>query len=246
MHAFRALARSESRLFLRDLPASVSTLALPVLLVAAFGLIPGFGDASPDLGGQSGTQFIAAISVGITIALLGFSVLPGGLATNREKGILRRLAATPVNPTRMLAAQVTICAGALAFSLLLVLGVARIGYGVPLPAEPVRFALAVLLGAAAMFSLGLLIGALAPTARSGTALGMGLFFPSMFLAGVYVPREALPPVVQHLSDFTPLGACVEALRDTWAGHGVRPLHLAIMAGYAVAACLVALRVFRWQ
>jgi ABC-2 type transport system permease protein len=246
MHAFRALARTEIKLFLRDLPASVTTLAIPVLLVAAFGLIPGFGDAAPDLGGQSGTQFIASISVGIAIAVLGFAVLPGGLAANREKGILRRLATTPVAPSRMLAAQVTVCAGALAFSLLLVLGAARLGYGVPLPAEPLRFALVVLLGAAAMFSLGLLIGALAPTARSGSALGMALFFPSMFLAGVYVPREALPPAVQHISDFTPLGACVQALRDAWVGHGVRPLHLAIMAGYAVAACLVAPRVFRWQ
>src|SRR5689334_6377716 len=107
MHAFRALARTEVKLFLRDLPASVTTLAIPVLLVAAFGLIPGFGKADPDLGGQSGTQFIAAISVGIAVAVLGFAVLPGGLAANREKGILRRLATTPVAPSRMLAAQVT-------------------------------------------------------------------------------------------------------------------------------------------
>jgi ABC-2 type transport system permease protein len=246
MHAFRALARIEGRLFLRDLPASVTTLAIPVLLVAAFGLIPGFGDADPDLGGQSGTQYIASIAVGLSIAVLGFAWLPGGLASNREKGILRRLAATPVGPARLLAAQVTVGAGALVLSMVLVLGVSRIGYGVALPARPAEFALVVVLAAAALFSLGLLIGALAPSARSGNALGMGLFFPSMFLAGVYVPREVLPPAVQHVSDLTPLGACVQALRDTWVGHDARPLHLAIMAGYAVLACLVAPRVFRWQ
>jgi ABC-2 type transport system permease protein len=246
MHAFRALARTESRLFLRDLPASVSTLALPVLLVLGFGLIPGFGDVDPELGGQSGTQFIASISVGIAIAVLGFAVLPAGLATNREKGILRRLAATPVGPARLLAAQVTVAGAALGLSLLLVVGAARLGYGVPLPADPLPFLAAVVLGTSAMFSLGLLIGALAPSARAGNGIGMSLFFPSMFLAGVYVPREVLPPAVQHLSDFTPLGACIQALRDTWVGHGVRPLHLVIMAGYAVVASMIAVRAFRWQ
>jgi ABC-2 type transport system permease protein len=246
MHAFRALARTESRLFLRDLPASVTTLAIPVLLVAAFGLIPGFGDAAPDLGGQSGTQFIAAISVGIAIAILGFAWLPGGLASNREKGILRRLAATPVGPARMLAAQLVVGAGALLLSLTLVMGGARIAYGVPLPADPLQFAAVIVLGGAAMFSIGLLIGALVPSARAGSGIGMALFFPSMFLAGVYVPRETLPPALQHVSDFTPLGACVQALRDTWVGHGVRPLHLVIMAGYAVVVSTLAVRSFRWQ
>lgn len=246
MHAFRALARTESRLFLRDLPASISTLAVPVLLVVAFGLIPGFGDASPDLGGQSGTQFIAAISIGIAIAILGFAVLPPGLAANREKGILRRLAATPVGPARLLAAQVGVAGAALVLSLVLVVGAARLGYGVPLPADLPWFLLTVVLGTAAMFSLGLLVGAVAPSARAGSGIGMAMFFPSMFLAGVYVPRETLPPALQHVSDFTPLGACVQALRDTWVGHGVRPLHLVIMAGYAVLASTVAVRSFRWQ
>jgi ABC-2 type transport system permease protein len=86
----------------------------------------------------------------------------------------------------------------------------------------------------------------APGARAANGIGMSLFFPSMFLAGVYVPREVLPPVLQHVSDLTPLGATVQALRDTWVGHPPRPLHLAIMAGYAVVAGAAAARLFRWE
>ncbi len=58
---------------------------------------------------------------------------------------------------------------------------------------------------------------MAPTAKAANAIGMTLFFPSMFLAGVYVPRETFSPFLQHVSDVTPLGAALAAVRDTLAG-----------------------------
>ena len=62
--ALVAMTKTETTLFFREplLPALV--LALPVLLVIGFGLIPGFGDPSSDLSGQSGTEYIASIGVG--------------------------------------------------------------------------------------------------------------------------------------------------------------------------------------
>jgi ABC-2 type transport system permease protein len=75
---------------------------------------------------------------------------------------------------------------------------------------------------------------------------MTLFFPSMFLAGVYVPREALPTALQHVSDVTPLGAALQSFRTAWSGDLPRPLHLVTMAAYAVVAGLAAARFFRWE
>ena len=75
-HALAAMTKIETKLFFREplLPALV--LALPVLLVIGFGLIPGFGDPSSDLSGQSGTEYIASIGVAIVLAVLGLSILP--------------------------------------------------------------------------------------------------------------------------------------------------------------------------
>ena len=110
--ALAAMTRTETTLFFREplLPALV--LLLPVLLVVGFGLIPGFGDPSPDLSGQSGTEYIASIGVAIVLAVLGLSILPTTLGTYRERGVLRRLRATPVTPGTLLGAQLLLVGGA--------------------------------------------------------------------------------------------------------------------------------------
>jgi ABC-2 type transport system permease protein len=246
MSALTKLTVVESKLFLRDRVAAPVTLVLPLLLVIAFGLIPGIRDPDPDLGGQAPIELVAAIGVAIALAMLGLSVLPTVLATYRERGILRRLGATPVHPASLLGAQLVVSMAAAVVSIALLIGVGSLAVGLPLPRQPAGFALAFLLGLAALFTVGLLVAALAPTTRAATGIGMSLFFPSLFLAGVYVPREAMPPVLRHISDFTPLGAALQSFRDTWSGDLPRPLHLVTMAGYAVLAGVAAARFFRWE
>jgi ABC-2 type transport system permease protein len=236
----------EARLFLRDRVPAVLILALPAALVVAFGLIPGFDKPSDDLSGQTGNELIAAIAVALVLALLGLSVLPTMLSTYREQGVLRRMSATPVAPTNVLGAQLVVYVTAALISMLLVLGIGDVAFGVPLPENLGGFVLCAVLGMAALFAVGLLIAALARGAKAANAISMSLFFPSMFLAGVYVPREALPPVLQHISDLTPLGATLQSVRDTWTGDAPRAMHLVTMAGYAVLASVAAARTFRWE
>ena len=68
----------------------------------------------------------------------------------------------------------------------------------------------------------------------------------MFLAGVYVPRETFPRSCRHVSDVTPLGAALQAVRDTWQGAVPQPVHLVTMVGWALVAGVVAARTFRWE
>lgn len=246
MTALRKLTVVETKLFLRDRTSLLVVLALPAVLVLAFGSIPGFGDPNPDLGGQTGTELIAAIGVALVVAMLGLSVLPTVLATYRERGVLRRLRATPVHPGSLLAAQLVVAALAAIVAVALLLGLGAAAVGLPMPGHPLGFVAAFVLGLAALGAVGLVIAALAPSSRGATGIGMVAFFPSLFLAGVYVPRELLPTALQRISDFTPLGAALESFRDAWGGDLPRPMHLVTMAGYAVVAGLAAARFFRWE
>jgi ABC-2 type transport system permease protein len=180
------------------------------------------------------------------IGVVGFNVVPSFLAGYREKGILRRLHATPADPAMLPAAQLAVGAGAALASVALVLGLGRAAFGVALPARPGWFALVVVLATAALLAVGLVIAALAPSGRAASVIGAIAFQPSLFLAGVWVPREALPAGLQRASDFTPLGAALQAVRDTWTGAAPRPLHLGILAAYTLVAALVAARLFRWE
>jgi ABC-2 type transport system permease protein len=117
---------------------------------------------------------------------------------------------------------------------------------VPAPREAGWFVLSLLLGIAALFSLGMLVSAVAPSARASAGLGWLLFFPNMFFAGVYFPTEEMSPVMRQIGNFTPLGAALHAVRDSWMGLPPRPEYLGIMAAYAVISAVVAARFFRWE
>jgi len=219
---------------------------LPVALVIGFGLIPGFGDPQKNLSGQIGTQYIASVGVAIVLAILGLNGVPIVIGQYRERGILRRLGVTPVRPLTLLGADLMVWAAAAILSVAVVVGVARVAFHVPAPVAAGWFVLSVLLGIAALFALGLLVAAAAPTARSAAGLGWLLFFPNMFLAGVYFPTDEMSPVMRQIGNFTPLGAALHAVRDSWMGLDPRPQYLGIMAAYAVIAGALAARFFRWE
>jgi ABC-2 type transport system permease protein len=246
MNGFTRLALTEGRLFLREKLSVIGVFAFPVGLVVAFGLIPGFGKPQKSLADQIGTEYIAALGIAIVLVSLGLQAVPMVIAQYRERGVLRRLAVTPVRPLTLLVAKMAVWAVAAMLSVVLIVAVSRLAFHVPLPAEPGWFVLSVLLGLASLFALGMLVTAVAPTARSATGLALALYFPNMFLAGVWIPASQMSPALQRAGNFTPLGSALHAVADSWMGIDPRLEYLGIMAGWAVIAGGLAARYFRWD
>jgi ABC-2 type transport system permease protein len=240
------LTLMELRLFLREPLAVFFAVAFPVLLVGILGSVPGFRQPQQGLGGLRVIDVYVPITIAFVLVMLALSVLPTTLATYRERGILRRLATTPVRPIALLVAQMATSLLTALLTVGLVLAVARIAFGVELPKQPVAFVLTLFLGAAAVFAMGLVLAAVAPSAKAAQGIGTLLFFPTLFFAGLWVPIQAMPAALQRISDLTPLGATVQALQAASGGAWPRPLHLAVMAAYVVLLGLVAARTFRWQ
>ncbi len=246
MNGFGRLALVEGKLFLREKGALIGVFGLPVALVIGFVLIPGFSDPQKGLSDQIGTEYIAAVGVAIVLASLGLTGVPMVLGQYRERGVLRRLGVTPVRPLTLLLADLTVWAAAAVISVALVVAVVRFAFHVPAPVESGWFILSVLLGIAALFATGLLAASVAPTARSSAGIGWLLFFPNMFLAGVYFPTEEMSGTMRQIGNFTPLGSALHAVRDSWMGIAPRPEYLGIMAAWALVAATVAARFFRWE
>jgi ABC-2 type transport system permease protein len=246
MNGFIRLAFVETKLFLREKAATLAVFGLPVALVIGFGLIPGFGQPQKSLSDQIGTEYIASLGVAIVLATLGLNGVPMVIGQYRERGILRRLGVTPVRPLTLLVAKMAVWAASAILSVALVIAVVRIAFHVPTPAAPGWFALSVLLGIGSVFALGMVAAAAAPTARSAAGLGWLLFFPNMFLAGIYFPTEEMSSTMRQIGNFTPLGSALHAVRDSWMGLDPRPEYLGIMAAYAVILGALAVRFFRWE
>jgi ABC-2 type transport system permease protein len=180
----------------------------------------------------------------VTLATLGLNALPTRLATYREKGILRRLSTTPVRAGTVLIAQLAVylVVAIAAMALLVVIG--KLTFDVPLPRDVLGFIAAYLVGMTSLFALGLVVAAVASTSRAGAALSVVLFFLTMFLGGVYLPRVFLPDFLIGIGAYTPPG--VQALQDAWLGSAPQLPQLATMAAITVVAAVRAARAFRWE
>lgn len=234
----------ETKLFFRDTGTWLISLLLPTVILVALGAIPIVHEPSDAFGGYRFIDFFVPSLVVMTLALLGVNTLPIRLATYREKGVLRRLSTTPVKPATLLVAQLVLNMAVAVASLALLVVVGSVAYDVPLPQNIFGFVMAFLLGMSSLFALGLLVAAVAPTARAGTSLAIPIFALVMFLGGVYFPRTLLPDFLIRIGDYTPPG--VQALVDAWGGTAPQPLQLAVMAAVTVIAGAAAARLFRWE
>lgn len=240
------MTTTEFALLRRDRAAIILPFALPLGLLVGFGSADDMRQASPDLGGLSPFDVvIVPIALVLVVAMLSLQIFPVALSTYRERGVLRRLATTPVHPAALLLAQLLVHVGLLLASLGVTAAVAGTAFGVAAPRQ-VGPAIGVLaLGALALYAMGVAVAALAPRASTATAYGMGLFFPQLLLGGLMVPAEALPDLLARIGEFTPVGATMHALQDAWTGAGVGVGHLAVLAAWTVVTVTIAVTRFRW-
>jgi ABC-2 type transport system permease protein len=217
-----------------------------VLLLALGYFFPGFDEPSADLNFRTYTEEFAPMMIALGIATLGLVTLPPTLGTYRQFGILRRLRTTPVHPARLLSAQMTIQFVVAVIATAIAVLVAMLAFDIRFPEKILWFVISFILATTSIFSLGLLVGALARSTNSGAAMGMAIYFPLLFLGGLWIPRAVMPAGLKTVSDLTPLGAAVGALTDSWYGSTPEPLYLAVMAVYSVVLGALAVRLFRWE
>jgi ABC-2 type transport system permease protein len=241
MTAFAKLTTTEFKLFLRDRTMVFFVVGLPLLLVVVFGTM-----ANPSSDHDPILVFFPAAALCLGLAGLAFNTMPTILATYREKGILRRMSTTPIHPSRVLLAELLVSIVASLVTLVILVVVGNVAFGFILPKAPLAFLIAFLLGAMSLLAVGLTVAAVAPTGRGATGIGMFIFIASLFLGGVFVPKENMPAALSRIGDFTPLGATMQAIREAWNGAWPQPMQLGVMIGYIVVLGFVSSKLFRWE
>ncbi|NUR30193.1 MAG: ABC transporter permease [Catenulispora sp.] len=241
-NGFRTVVRTQARLLWREPAVLLSGVFLPLALITVFGAIPAFSQPSASLGGRSTLDVYVPTFAMLSSVLTALTALPVTFADLRERGVLRRLAVSPVPAAGLLAAHVTVIATAAASTAAGVVLIGTVGFGAALPADPALMLASHVLGTTALLSLGLLIAAKAPSAGIATGIGVPTMIVNFFFAGVYVPLQQLPQVLRTVSGFVPYGAIV----DTWSGTGAAWQHLLVLGAYTIVGSLAAARFFKWE
>jgi ABC-2 type transport system permease protein len=245
--ALALLVTTEAKLAWRLPTGLIFGLALPALLLVIFGTIPALSRPKAQFGGISFFSLYAPTLILLVLLVLSLLSLPMQLAGYREQGVLRRMWTTPVAPSFLLAAQLALNLALAAAGIGLVLGVGAGAFGLVLPAEAGGFALSVVLSVGALFALGLCVAAVAGTTQVATGIGLALFYPLAFFAGVYFPLTVIGSnLVNQISEALPSGAAFDALHASFLGHFPSGEPLGVLAGYTVVFAAAAVRRFRWD
>lgn len=238
----------EIKIFLREPMGAIGTIVFPVILFVALGRAVGGRPTPRSLGAISFVTVGLPVLAAVLIALGAVSSLVTIIAIYREGGILKRLRATPLRPQTILTAHVLVKLLLSALSLLLMVVAGKRYYPVDVQVPVFGFTMALLISTWSILSLGFLIASIVPTARFAQPISGAILYPMIAVCGLFVPIQALPPVLRAMARVTPLTYAVSLLEGIWKGEAWSA-HLGDVASLAVvfAVCVaLSAKVFRWE
>jgi ABC-2 type transport system permease protein len=193
------------------------------------------------------SYFVPSI-LGMSIMQLGiFAAIP--LVADREKGILKRLAATPLRRSQLVGSNTVMRLLIALVQSVIIVSVGVMVFGVEITGSLLLTAAFVVLGAVAFLALGYVLASFTKTEDAANGVTQVVQFPMMFLSGVFFPIELMPSFLQSIARLIPLTYLADALRQIMVG-GVpfAPLYVdaLVLVGWLVVCFAIASRKFRWQ
>ena len=231
----------ELRLLLRNGENLLVTIVIPAGLLLFFATVD-----VVDLGAEP-VDFLYPGMLAVAVMSTGMVSLAIATGFERSYGVLKRLGATPLRHSELIAAKVL----AVLVIELLQVGVLTalalvLGWRPAAGMSGLLLAvLAVLLGTAAFVGLGM---AMAGRLRAVATLALtnAVFVVLLLVSGVVFPLESLPAGVSALARLLPTTALAAVLRASLAGDGLIGSGLAVLAAWAAVAPAVAAAGFTWE
>ncbi len=247
MKAFRALLKTEIRLSLRGMDMFIFAICMPVVVVIILGTVFGYKPAFDGADFTFLAQSFGAVST-IAVCAGGVMGLPLVVSDYRSRKILKRFKVTPTSPALILAVQVVIYALYSIVSLILVYMAGAIFFGYRLQGSWPEFLGAYLLVMLSMFSIGLLVGGIAPNTKIASAAASLLYFPMLIFSGATLPYEVMPAVLQKAADVLPLTQGIKLLKAASLGLPIGSVFIPVivMIVIAVICAAISLRFFKWE
>ncbi len=235
-----AQTRAELTLLLRNGEQILLTLVIPVGLLVVLTKV----DVITVPGDRDRVGFFVPGVLALAVMSTAFTGQAIGVGFERQYGVLKRLGATALPRSVLLAAKTL---AVLAVELLQVVVIAVVGrlLGWQPHGSYAGVLLLVVLGTAAFSGLGLLLGGTLPGLTTLAAANL-LWFVLLILGGVLFPLShfgGAEPVLRLL----PTAALSDGLRHVLQDGAALPTRdVAALIGWAVAALATASRFFRWE
>jgi ABC-2 type transport system permease protein len=175
----------------------------------------------------------------------------GSIVDNREKGVLKRLFATPL-PKEIFLISTLITRTIIALlQIAILLGFSYIVFRIKIVGSiPLVFLISIL-GSLVFLALAILISGLAKTSETARTMIAPIQMIFMFTGGVYFPRESLPQWLFDLTKPLPFTYLADALRGVMVkgyDFGNTDISQAAVAlgAWLIGLTLIAVKTFKWN
>lgn len=164
--------------------------------------------------------------------------LPLVVAEYRERKILKRFQVTPISPGMLLAVEFLIYVIYALVSLITLLLVSRLAWGVHLRGCWGGFAGSWLLTVLSTLSIGMMAGGIACV----------LYFPMLIFSGATLPFEVMPESVQKIISVFPMTQGIQLMKSAFLGLSVEDFTLPFLVMLAVTLVCsgIAVKCFKWE
>jgi ABC-2 type transport system permease protein len=245
----------ELRNLVRSKQAFGFTVLFPVMMVLLFASI--FGSTDVGNGVHLSQVYVAGI-IGSTLMSTGFVSLAIGMAVERESGMLKRLAGTPMPKAAYFLGKIgmVLVTVLLQTVVLVALGVGLFDVSLPTSLHAwSTFAWVFVLGVTASALLGIAAGGMIADAKSAPAVVNLPFVALQFISGVWIAVTQMPSWLLKVSQVFPLHWICRGMRSVFLPAsfavnetgGTWQLGTAslVLAAWCVLGFVICIRTFRW-
>lgn len=240
----------EQRSFWRNPAAAFFAFIFPIIFLVVFATL--FKGSTAHVGAVSVAWDDYYIPALIAFGVIGacFTNIATSLSIRRDSGVLKRFRGTPLPVWVFMVAVVLSSVIVAAVLTVLTILFGSVVYGVHAPAHVGALVLTLAVGAMCFCALGLAMTVVIPNAEAAPAIINGVLLPIVFISGTFFPVDQ-SSILAKIAEYFPVRHFITAMFSSFdpahqSRTGLERNDLIIMAAWAVAGLIIAVRRFNWE
>lgn len=247
MKTFKTMLKTELKLSLRGMDMFIFAICVPLVVLIILGIIYGNKPAFAGAEYSFLEQSFGALTT-ISICAGGVMGLPLVVSDYRSRHILKHYKVTPISPALILLVQVAVYTIYAVLSLLLLFFTAKCFFGYQFRGSIPGFLGGYILVIISIFSIGMMVGGIAPNTKMAGVIASILYFPMLIFSGATLPYEVMPPALQKAAELLPMTQGIKLLKAASLGNKSETVFLSVIVMIFIAAvCIgISLKFFKWE
>lgn len=198
----------------RNRQALYFSLVFPVITMLVLKLVLGKTTLA---NGMNYVDFVIPGLITMSILQMAIFAIAFVVAQYKEKGVLKRLMATPMRPIDFLSAQVLSRLIISVAQVILLVSTAILALNFTFHGSYLSLIILTILGALVFLSLGFIVAGISKTVETVPAIANLIIFPMIIFGNIFFPLNSAPNWLQTIADKLPVRYLADGMRDVMTG-----------------------------